>query len=74
MAEANAAPGEDGREAREREHPVECVFLLVSRGEVGEEAEDGREANCENGTPFAVDVGEEVRRLRLFGQCGERAA
>ena len=73
VREADAAPGEDGREAREREHPVERVSLPFRSCKEGQETEHGGEANGDHRAAFAVDVGEDSGRLVLFCQRGESA-
>ena len=73
VGEADGAPGENGGEAGEGEHPVEGVFLLVAGGEVGEETDGGGEDDGEDGTAFAIDVAEEGGGLSLFCKCGEGA-
>ena len=73
MGEADGAPGEDGRQTAEGEHPGEGVVLLGGSGEVGEEAEGGGEEDGDEGTAALVDVGEDPRRLVLLGQGGEGA-
>lgn len=71
VREADGAPGEDGGEAGDGQHPVECVGLFAGGGEEGEEAQDGGDDDGEEGATFAVDVGEESWGLTLFGQGGE---
>ncbi len=73
MREAYAAPGEDGGEARERQHPVECVLLLVRGGEEGEQAQHRGDDDGVQGPALAVDVGQERRGLALFGERGQSA-
>ena len=73
MGEADGAPGEDGRQTAEGEHPGEGVVLLGGSGEVGEEAEGGGEEDGDEGTAALVDVGEDPRRLVLLGEGGEGA-
>lgn len=69
---ADAAPREDGREAREREHPVERLLLFVSGGEEGKEAQHRGNDDCVQRPAFAVDVCKESWSLPLLRQCRQR--
>ncbi|KAH0551053.1 hypothetical protein GP486_007595, partial [Trichoglossum hirsutum] len=75
VAQADGAPGEDGREARQREHPREGLALgfRVGGREVGEETEKRRDGDAHYGSAFSVDVSEDPRRLTLVRKRGQRA-
>ena len=73
VGQADGAPGEDGGEAAEGEHPGEGVVLFGGSGEVGEEAEAGGEEDGHERTAALVDVGEDPRRLVLLGEGGKGA-
>ena len=73
VCEADGAPGENGGEAGDGEHPVESVFLLLTSGEIGKEADSSGEDDGEDWSAFTIDVAEEGRGLSLFCESGEGA-
>ena len=73
VREADGAPGEDGAETAEGEHPGESVVLPGRSGEVGEQTETGSEEDGDEWAATLIDVGEDLGGLVLLGESGEGA-
>ena len=73
MCQADGTPGEDGRQTGKCKHPVERFTGLVGSGQVSEKSDDGGEADGDEGTAFAVNVGEDFGSLILFRERRESA-
>lgn len=71
VAEADGAPGEDGRKARYGQEPVEDRVLLLEVGEVGQQAESASHHDGNKGPSPLVDVAENLRGLAEIGEGGE---
>ncbi len=73
VCEADGAPGEDAGETGEGLHPDKGGGRFFADGDEGEEAEGGGEADGDEGPALAVDVGEHLGGLALFGEGAEGA-
>lgn len=73
VAETDAAPGEEAGEAADGNEPVKDFALVLEVDEISEQAYgEGEEDGCE-GAALAVDVGEDLGRVRLLCQRSESA-
>lgn len=72
VRETDGAPGEDGAETTERQHPRKRLVLFARGGEESQEAQGGSEKDGKERSAATVDVGEDPGGHALFGQSGER--
>lgn len=73
VGQTNAAPGDDGGETGERQHPIEGFGLLGRACEEGQQAQNTGHTNRGNRSTFAIDIAEDLGCLILIGQGGEGA-
>lgn len=73
VGEADAAPGEQGGQAGKREQPVKDGRAVGVEVDKGEQAEGDDDADAEERTARAVDVGEDLGRVPLLRERRQRA-
>lgn len=71
MRETDRAPGKDGRQPGDGQHPVESFALFRGGREVAEKTDECGEGDTDHGTTATIDVGEDAGSLALLGEGGE---
>lgn len=73
VAETDRSPGEDARQAGERQHPVQHRPLISTVRAVRDESKRARDRDRDDRPALAVDVAQDLGRLALVRERGERA-